>query len=140
MDTSNLITSTDVNAETSLREYSSLWSLSNGNMKLIKSRYDYDSERTLYQSILFSTKKDMLEFICDELDESVLAFIGSKRDKMEKVKRLIYLKRNDEERFYHEAMFIISAILDYYSINIQYKWADEPQEILLKEGIKKEEE
>jgi len=95
------IASTDASIETSLSEYDSLFKLPNGNMKLIHSHYDYDRDKIIYQPILFQNKKELLEFINEDIDQNVLSYLGINKTKLELIKELIYQKRNQEEAYYY---------------------------------------
>jgi len=129
------IASTDASIKTSLSEYDSLFRLPNGNMKYIHSHYNYDNDKIIYQPILFNDKKDILEFINEDIDQNILNYLGIDKTKLELIKELIHHKRHNEDRFYHTALHLISGILDYYSIDIRYRSAENPAEIIKREVL-----
>lgn len=129
-----LITSVDYDLSISLGEYSSMFDIE-GNIKVIKSLYDYDYHKIYFYVINFTDDDDLLEFIQEDIDISVLNYIGSDRSKKELLDRLDYLKGYDKKRFYNKCLHLISSILDYYNLDIQLQNSNNLIELCNQAGL-----
>jgi len=106
-----LIVGTDVDLAISLAEYSSLFYLDDYYI-FIDSNYCYDNNMIYYNSISFTDKKDIIDYIDDELDEAVINFLDWDRTKNSIIRELKH--KNNKNLFFTDVLSLLSGIMNYY--------------------------